>query len=146
MRLYWNVRGVNIRGVRVVVRRGDDVLLIRHAYGSRDWGLPGGGIKRTEDPLEAAVRETREEVNVRLRSIAGVAANPIQTRGRGPLWVFVAEPVSESFTVDRVEIDSAAWHPISALPDDLLGQTRVALAAAGIIDDVQLQNPTENLI
>lgn len=48
-------------GVRALVVRGDEVLLVRHRGGRRPWSLPGGGIHRGETLAEAAVREVREE-------------------------------------------------------------------------------------
>lgn len=48
-------------GVRILVPRGDTVLLVRHRGGSRPWSLPGGGVERGESLDEAARREVREE-------------------------------------------------------------------------------------
>ncbi|MFN3372765.1 MAG: NUDIX domain-containing protein [Chloroflexus sp.] len=48
-------------GVRVIVQRGDEFLLVRHRGGAKPWGLPGGAIDRGEAPAEAARREALEE-------------------------------------------------------------------------------------
>lgn len=40
------------------------VLLIHESYGRRRWGPPGGRVEDGETPWLAAVRETREEVNI----------------------------------------------------------------------------------
>ena len=64
-RVYWFVARPRMRGVKCVITRGDEVLLIRHTYGDRGaWELPGGSIKRGEAPLAAARRETFEEVGL----------------------------------------------------------------------------------
>ena len=47
-------------GVRVMLIRDGQVLLIRHSY-LRGWYLPGGGLKRGESMEAAARREAREE-------------------------------------------------------------------------------------
>lgn len=39
------------------------ILLARHSYAS-GWSLPGGGVGRGEPPIEAVVREVREEVGL----------------------------------------------------------------------------------
>jgi len=121
------------RVVRVVVRHEGEILLVRHAYGAAAWGVPGGGIKRGEDPLEAGVRETREETGIRLFRIEGVPDNPLQSvHGNGELWVFLADAVSREHRVDGVEILDSRWSPEEHFPTELLDQARQALDAAGI--------------
>ena len=41
-------------------------LLLCHVTGQRHWDLPKGGIEPGEMPLQAALRETREETGLRL--------------------------------------------------------------------------------
>ena len=55
-----------IRGVITYIIEGDNVLLIYKKRGhGKDWfNGPGGKILSTETPLEAASRETQEEVGV----------------------------------------------------------------------------------
>lgn len=55
------------RRVRVmVVNERDEVLLARSWFGHQRWSLPGGGIRRGEKPVVAAVREAFEETGVSL--------------------------------------------------------------------------------
>jgi len=56
----------NSRRVRVLIQRDKQILLQRTALGSQKWSLPGGGVKKNEDPFTAAVRETKEETNISL--------------------------------------------------------------------------------
>ena len=50
----------------VVILNADRELLLCHVTGQNHWDLPKGGIDIGETPLEAALRETREECGWRL--------------------------------------------------------------------------------
>ena len=105
-------------GTLLFVRRGGEVLLIRkkRGHGAGKINGPGGKVDAGETPLEAAVRETREET--------GIEVLDAELRGEfrfvelnGPQWlgyVFLAgrfrgEPV------ETVEADPF-WCPVSDLP------------------------------
>jgi 8-oxo-dGTP pyrophosphatase MutT (NUDIX family) len=49
----------------VVVNFQKQVLLL-YKLGTKEWGLPSGGIDKGEKPIEAAVRELREETGINL--------------------------------------------------------------------------------
>lgn len=51
----------------VVILNPDRELLLCHVTGQNHWDLPKGGIDEGETPLEAAIRETREESGLRLQ-------------------------------------------------------------------------------
>jgi 8-oxo-dGTP diphosphatase len=52
--------------VDAAVQRGEDVLLIQRKYPPMVgyWGLPGGFVERDEDPLNAVLRELKEETGL----------------------------------------------------------------------------------
>jgi 8-oxo-dGTP pyrophosphatase MutT (NUDIX family) len=65
--VWWRVRRPRLEGCRVLAFDDHDrVLLVRHAYGSARWMLPGGGLGRGEEPLAAARREFAEETGCTL--------------------------------------------------------------------------------
>ena len=51
----------------VVILNREHELLLCHVTGQNHWDLPKGGIDQGETPLEAAIRETREESGLRLQ-------------------------------------------------------------------------------
>lgn len=64
-RLWWRLRAPVKVGVRaIVLDPSEQVLLVRHAYGSEGWAFPGGGPRRLEPLAETAVREVREETGI----------------------------------------------------------------------------------
>ena len=52
----------------VILRHGSHFLLIQRQsnakYWPLYWGFPGGKVEENETPLEAAIRETMEEIGV----------------------------------------------------------------------------------
>jgi 8-oxo-dGTP pyrophosphatase MutT (NUDIX family) len=59
----WFVFRPSRRGVFIAVWHDGRVLVIRNSY--RSWlSLPAGGLQRGETPLDAALRELREEVGI----------------------------------------------------------------------------------
>lgn len=60
-------------GVRVMLIREGQVLLIRHTY-MEGWYLPGGGLKRGETLETAIRREAREEAGVKMGALTLVGA------------------------------------------------------------------------
>ncbi len=50
----------------VVILNPDRELLLCHVTGQNHWDLPKGGIEPGETPMQAALRETREEADLHL--------------------------------------------------------------------------------
>ncbi|RMD78264.1 MAG: NUDIX hydrolase [Lentisphaerae bacterium] len=57
------------RGVYVLIRHHSLLLVVQHSY-RLGWSVPGGGLRVDEDWRAAAVRETFEEVGIRLEDKA----------------------------------------------------------------------------
>lgn len=118
LRAYWFVFRPTKRGVKCVLTRGNEVLLVRHTYGDRQlWELPGGAIKRGEAPLDAARRETREELGLTIsdwRELGHFTAR--EEHRHDTLYCFGAEANGAVPVPDRVEIAEARWFPAGAPP------------------------------
>jgi ADP-ribose pyrophosphatase YjhB (NUDIX family) len=130
LRVYWRLLRPHTRAVKCIVREGDAVLFVRHAYGDRrSWELPGGGIKRGEDPRDGAAREAREELGLDLADWRALGTVEAQGRGkRTTIQCFEARPPDRDLTLDAGEIEEARWFEIDAPPARLGIDARVVLA------------------
>ncbi len=129
LRLWWLIRRPAMYGVKFVVTRGADVVLVRHTYGRREWDLPGGGIKRKERPLDAARREMEEELGIQTDDwrYLGEAWATVYHR-RDTLHCFQAVVDSPNLSIERAELADACWFPRDQLPTDLAKHVRRLLA------------------
>jgi 8-oxo-dGTP pyrophosphatase MutT (NUDIX family) len=111
------------------VRHGDAVLFVRHSYGDRrQWELPGGGIKRGEDPRDTAAREANEELGLDLADWR--ALGTVEAYGYGKrttVICFEADVSDRALTVDAGEIEEARWFTLADPPAPLGLDAQVVL-------------------
>lgn len=114
----WDNWDYGIHATLMFIVRGDEVLLIekKRGLGAGKINGPGGKIDPGETPLQAAVRETQEELHV----------TPLEPRKLGELW-FVMSHVpdirchvyrAENYAGTPTETDEAAplWTPVDRIP------------------------------
>lgn len=115
---WWRVRRPMTVGVRVLLVRDKNVLLLRHTY-MRSWFAPGGGVEKGETLEEAIRREAREEVGATLSDLRLLGIYTAFKEGKSD---HVVTFVSEDFTVDGTsdrEIEEVRWFALDDLPADL---------------------------
>lgn len=118
--VWWFLRRPRIVGVKCLLTSGEDVLLVRHTYGPPVWDLPGGGVKRGEDPVTAAQREMGEELGI--AAVAWQQAGTIRGRQchrRDTVHCFRAELSSRTVTPNPAELAETCWFARAALPPRL---------------------------
>lgn len=96
------------------------ILLLRRADDGR-WGLPGGWLEPNETPEECAIRETREETGLEVRTAALVGVFTRKAAdGHAPqstvAVVYLCTLAGGSLDV-APESTAAAWYPLDAVPD-----------------------------
>lgn len=118
-------------GAMCFIERADGhLLLVRLAYRNR-WGVPGGLLKRGEDPVAAAHREVGEEVGIAIE-LTGEPAVVADAEARRIDIVFRARPAPgqppDVAAPRSAEIVELRWFPPDELPE-LQHETSGALVA-----------------
>jgi 8-oxo-dGTP pyrophosphatase MutT (NUDIX family) len=118
LRLVGAIFRLRMRGVKCVILRGEEVLLVRHTYGDRRrWELPGGAIKRGESPRRAAAREVREELGVAIEDWRELGDVVVRSSVRNErLSCFTTRVGKLELELDPGEIAEARWFARSELP------------------------------
>src|SRR4051812_5242939 len=104
--------------VCVLLNERLDVLLVRSPY-NRGWTVPGGFLKRGEQPAAAVVRELGEELGASGLDAEQVVAAVRQGR-RQVDFIFVAKldgPAADRLAPTSPEIAAMEWFPLDVLPD-----------------------------
>lgn len=116
MRSWWYIKRPKTSGALVVIQYMDEILLVKTTYGYT-YGLPGGGIKRGETPINAVRREALEEVGIQLNELHPLPPFiTYQEYKEDTVYSFYTIVTSKDFTLDKLEIDCAEWHPITQIP------------------------------
>jgi 8-oxo-dGTP diphosphatase len=125
------------------------VLLCQQTQGHRRWGLPGGKIRPTESPVDAAVRDIREETGMETQIVDLVGLYRLTGEAGGDglpdvlVHVFRGRVHGAEATVNAPgRICRLSWHEPAALPEPMTPVTRTALADAaagrsGVLRDVR---------
>ncbi len=105
--------------VGAIVRRGDEVLLVRQSPGhplERLWTVPWGRVEPGESPLAAVLREVREEggVDAIVRGFLGIQELPAPQQG-GVALVYLCEHDGGDLQPQDAETDAAAYFSLGAL-------------------------------
>lgn len=60
--LYFYLKGTH--RTRIIVESQGQILVVKNLIGKNEWGLPGGGLHKNEDPKTGVLRELREETGL----------------------------------------------------------------------------------
>lgn len=130
-RAFWFVARPEARGVHAVALTADGkVVLVRHTY-AKGWRLPGGGVRRGEEPAEAVLRELEEEIGLsawrEIRLVLEFKHRPDFRRGHGALFRIDGAEFSPRRSL---EIDATEMFDPDRLPPQATPFTRLMIEAA----------------
>jgi ADP-ribose pyrophosphatase YjhB (NUDIX family) len=119
LRPWWRLTRPHTHGVKAVVRCGERVLVVRHAYARRtQWDLPGGFVRSGEDATATIERELSEELGVtpvRTPRLIGSTASRIDGK-QERLHAFAVDVADEAITPSAAELSAVQWADRHALP------------------------------
>lgn len=128
---YWRLTRSQTLGVQaVIIRDGNEILLVRHSYVS-GWHLPGGGVERNEALPVALARELFEETGIEICGqprLHSIFSNFERSKGDHIAvyivddWRHAQEPKS------RLEIIDRRFFALACLPRNLIAGARRRLA------------------
>src|SRR3989338_6550129 len=78
---YLAKRNRKLMSSSVILQNEEAKVLILETTYKEHWEVPGGGIEENESPLEAAVRETKEELGLELKNPRLVGVDYRHTQG-----------------------------------------------------------------
>jgi 8-oxo-dGTP diphosphatase len=111
--------GFTVGAICFVERPDGALLLVRLSYRNR-WGVPGGLLKRGEEPADAARREVREETGLDV-VLLGEPAVVVDAEARRVDVVFRGRPAPGQdpgvAQPGSPEIVEARWFPTDELPE-----------------------------
>ena len=134
LRPWWFVTRPRTTGMKAVVRRGEEVLLVQHTYARRgQWDIPGGFVRPGEDVEVALARELEEELGVSEPvAVTRIAELPSRfDHKRERLHVFAVDVApGVVVTPSEAEIEAVRWVRFDALPSPSTVFTRRMVARA----------------
>lgn len=112
-------------GVGVVIRRGDEVLLVRRraVHGDGSWSTPGGHLDPGETPESCAQREALEETGIELDAVQfrAITNDVFETEGVHYVTIWMEGEYLDGEPTVRAgyELAEVRWFSWDALPSEL---------------------------
>jgi ADP-ribose pyrophosphatase YjhB (NUDIX family) len=119
-----------IPGVYVILKKGDEVLLLRRfntGFADGMYTLPGGHLDKGESYLQAAIRETREETAVMLKPEDVHFVHVLHRKEDGDRidLIFTVEKwIGEPRIAESNKCDDVRWFLVDNLPDNIIPYIR----------------------
>lgn len=131
IRPFWNRWAHNKPRSRLVIVHDNDIFLVKNWLSTQSWRLPGGGRRASEEPVDGAAREAREELGAEIdRSQLNYLGNENVMEAGTTIEAeyFSVELTPEDITVDTKEIIEAKWFSFDELPENRAGVVDNAIA------------------
>ena len=100
------------------------VLCVRHNYGNREWGMPGGQLEPGEDPLTCLEREVLEETGylIVVRNLVGIYSAVYRD---DLVILFAADAGKREAWSPNDEIGEVAFFGLDDLPEPMAANPKL---------------------
>lgn len=116
IKIYWKVFKPQTCGVKVIIENKGKLVYIINNYGSKLKNLPGGKIEKNENPIQAGIREVKEELDIDIFDIQNIDLIFSNKEGkRDTIFIIYAKTKAETFNIDKFEILEANWFSLNDL-------------------------------
>jgi len=98
----------------------DDTILLGRRTDNNLWGSPGGGVELGETPVEAVIREIKEETGLTASEFFLEAAGQTYSLNEDQIWhsfIFVCSQFSGELVPQPGEVEELKWVPLSELSE-----------------------------
>ena len=132
--IYFKTRAITKPRSRVVLQSATgQIFLVKNWIGSGNWQLPGGRINKQENPRQAAIREIKEELGLKLSSsqLSPIAAENLS----GSLSIYHCQLIGQpTINYNKKEIIAGQWfkpHQLTNL--NLVDSSKQALQSCQLL-------------
>jgi mutator protein MutT len=119
--------------IHILFFRGDEILLLRRfntGYRDGEYSVPAGHLDGDETVVQAAAREAREEIGVRVET-GNIIFSSVMHRREGDervdFFVHVRAWQGEPFNSEPDKCDDLRWVNIHNLPENTIPYVRKAI-------------------
>lgn len=117
VKLYWQIFKPTTFGAKVIIEHNGKFLIIKHDYGYKSFGFPGGKMNKGETPEQTAKRETLEEVGITLNEVKYLGVITSNREGKKDnIYIFYAKSPTSKIVLDEFEISEGHWLTKNELP------------------------------
>ena len=115
------VNAASLGARAIIIDDQDRILLVKHTY-TGGWHLPGGGVNHGESPIQAVIREIREETGLEVTQapqLLGIYTSKIHGVSDYPVIYVVKDFKVIKDAKISFEIQQAKWFALKNLPPDI---------------------------
>lgn len=121
-KIYWFIFRPETRGVKCLIENNGKFLLVKLNYAHHKWTTPGGGVKKRETFLDAAIRETKEETGIDIINPVFIGFYKTNREYKEDVvGVFWANSYQLNIKHDLIEIEKAQWFKRNEIPENHSG-------------------------